>query len=145
MTSNRRTRFCLLAVALCSGCGPGADLAPVTGVVRIDGQPYPDGKVIFNPVADPESIVAGRSAVGRLDAEGRFELGTYRPADGALIGEHTVTLFRAADDSATRPDLARLNFVRVNMPNGNIMVEPAGATFEFDLTSDEIRRTGNRR
>ena len=34
----------------------------------------------------------GRPAVGTADRDGRFSLLTFRPGDGALLGQHVVTV-----------------------------------------------------
>lgn len=126
------------------GCAPSEDLGKVSGVVTIDGQPYPGGKVIFNPIAPAGSSYSGKSAVGRLSDEGRYELSTAAPGDGAQVGEHTVTLFRAGDDSSTRPDLARLGFKRFNIQSGKVTVASGTNEFDFEITSDELRKHGSR-
>jgi hypothetical protein len=65
--------------ALVAGCGSG--LAPVKGVVTLDGKPLPNASVVF---ISQES--GGRDASGFTDARGVFQLTTYRPGDGALPG-----------------------------------------------------------
>jgi len=130
-----------LAVA---GCGDSYQLARVSGVVLVDGSPYPGGKVIFAPVGKDESGKAGRPAIGVPDTGGRFTLSTYKPGDGALVGEHVVTFFRAADDKATRPDMAKLDFKRVSLPSGWVRVEPGDNQVELAFTLDELKQYGNR-
>jgi hypothetical protein len=44
--------------------------------------------VIFNPAQ-------GRPAQGTTDAQGRFQLSTMRPADGAVVGTHQVAVIAA--------------------------------------------------
>jgi hypothetical protein len=86
-----------LASAAATGCSPSdANLAPVEGVVRLDGQPLTSGKVLFQPTA-------GRGAMGLIQSDGTFTLGTYRDADGALIGEHKVAIVAYEGDGG-RPD-----------------------------------------
>lgn len=85
-----RFRFALLVVVLLVtvGCA-GSDRPPlgkVKGVVTLDGTPVPNASVMFTPIA------GGRPASGTTDAEGRFSLTTFDPGDGALIGEHRVTV-----------------------------------------------------
>ena len=75
-----------LAVALFSGC-VGSDrpqLAPVSGVVLLDGAPVEGAAVMFVPVA------GGRPAQGLTDAQGKFQLTTFNDKDGAILGEHKV-------------------------------------------------------
>lgn len=134
----------LFACGVVTGCGPGADLGRVSGVVRIDGQPYPGGKVIFTPVGSPGSNLSGQPALGKLGPDGRYELSTFGHGEGALIGDHTVSLFRAPNDSETRPDLSKLSFKRFNMRDGHAAVASGNNEFDFDITSDDLRRHGNR-
>jgi hypothetical protein len=90
----------LLIPAACIGCSKSPhDLAPVRGVVTIDGQPFAAGKVMFAPVAKGESRNAGRAAFGRLQPDGTFTLTSYDADDGAVVGEHWATLIRLEDAS----------------------------------------------
>jgi hypothetical protein len=90
----------LLIPAACVGCSKSShDLAPVRGVVTIDGQPFAGGKVMFAPVAKGESRNAGRAAFGRLQPDGTFTLTSYDADDGAVVGEHWATLIRLEDVS----------------------------------------------
>ncbi len=110
----------------------------------VDDKPYPGGKVIFAPVGKDESGKAGRAAIGVPDDQGRFTLSTYKPGDGAIVGEHVVTFFRAPDDKATRPDMATLDFKRVSLPSGRVMVAPGANEVELAFTIDELKKYGNR-
>jgi hypothetical protein len=77
----------LLALTF-AGCG-GSDRPPmgkVSGVVTLDGVPVPNASVMFIPAA------GGRPASGITDASGHFQLKTFEKDDGALLGEHKVTV-----------------------------------------------------
>jgi len=75
-----------LALLLIIGCGRGTPLTmPVKGTVTFQGSPLAEADVAFTPKG-------GRPASGRTDAAGRFTLTTFRTNDGAMIGEHTVTV-----------------------------------------------------
>ncbi|MGL4463359.1 MAG: hypothetical protein ACRDD1_13645 [Planctomycetia bacterium] len=80
----------LAAVAVGAlGCGGGADqlaTRPVRGTVTIDGKPLSGGTVMFIPTD------GGRYAKGAVDSKGNFTLGTYRNADGAVVGPHRVAI-----------------------------------------------------
>lgn len=72
---------------LCTGCGEsGPEMARVRGTVMHRGKPLPNATVVFSPV-DGERVA---SAV--TDDEGRYELATIVPGDGALVGRHKVTI-----------------------------------------------------
>ncbi|MFW5692608.1 MAG: hypothetical protein ACOCWL_00185 [Thermoguttaceae bacterium] len=72
-------------LAMC-GCRSGRETTyPVSGVVRFEGQPLTDCRIMFRPEQGPV-------ASGRLDEEGRFQLSTYGSGDGAVAGVHRVWL-----------------------------------------------------
>ena len=72
---------------LVSGCGgrPGdqPELAPVTGVVTLDGAPLVGKDIVFSPAS-------GRPAMGRTDEHGAYELWYTVDYKGAIIGSHNV-------------------------------------------------------
>lgn len=73
-------------VAALLGCGPsGPELGRVTGRVMMEGQPVTAGSVSFWP-GD------GRPARGSIAEDGTYELTTFKRNDGALVGEHRVTI-----------------------------------------------------
>jgi hypothetical protein len=89
-----RLRFLLLLVglALVPGCAKPT-MAPVKGRVTCHGKPVADAAVTFAPVPRAgEEKEPGKAATGFTDAEGNFTLSTYRNYDGALIGQHSVTV-----------------------------------------------------
>lgn len=90
-------RRCLLAAAtmaaavlppILTGCGRHAVPVYSTGgkVVFPDGKPLGGGWVWTRPVQGKD--IPG--ARGQIQPDGSFELGTYRPGDGAVEGEHLV-------------------------------------------------------
>jgi len=59
--------FCLFALAL-SGCGPsGSEKYTVTGTVTFDGQPVPDGHIIFAPTEAGLPPDAGKISRGKFE------------------------------------------------------------------------------
>jgi hypothetical protein len=90
-----RTAFGLiLLLPLLIGCGnPGvAPTAEVTGTVTYKGAPLENVNVVFTPAN-------GRPATGTTDAEGKFSLSTFAADDGAVPGEHTVTIAEGPTDT----------------------------------------------
>jgi hypothetical protein len=89
----------ILVLPCLPGCGGGADrpaLLPVSGTVLFKGQPVEGATVSFS------NEKASRSAQGVTDANGKFKLTSYDTNDGAIAGEHVVTISKAAavsDDS----------------------------------------------
>ena len=91
-----RSPTCLLAaflgLAFLSGCGQPS-MAKVTGRVTCKGQPVPEAMITFNPVPKAaEDREPGKPATGMTDAEGRYELSTFKNYDGVLVGEHKVVV-----------------------------------------------------
>jgi hypothetical protein len=86
-----RPPFFILAVAgvsaSLSAAGCGSRTVPVKGVVTFDSRPLANASVIFIPM-EP----GGRDASGSTDANGAFQLSTFRPGDGALPGLYKVTV-----------------------------------------------------
>jgi hypothetical protein len=90
-----RARHVAAACALCCvfGCGgSGPELAPVTGVVTLDGKPVEGKQVSFTPKTFTPDTESGRSSVGFTDKDGRYELYYTAQKKGALITEHIVTI-----------------------------------------------------
>jgi hypothetical protein len=81
-----------------SGCADqgGSELVPVTGKVRLDGEPLRFGTVTFQPSR-------GQPARGEINERGEFTLSTYRPGDGATVGRHKVKIacYASQDPGAT--------------------------------------------
>lgn len=101
--------FALAAVwALhCAGCGKSEDLpatAPVKGTVTYQGAPLPNAYVTFYPDS------GDKPAAGTTDGSGGYSLTTFQKHDGAVPGEHTVTVtcydssFDGASMSSLIPD-----------------------------------------
>ena len=76
---------CVLLIVF--GCSSGDPrVAPVVGTVTLDGSPVKDASVAFQPAG------GGRPAVGRTNSDGTFALTTFKALDGAIIGDHVVTI-----------------------------------------------------
>ncbi len=76
----------LLVALVVSGCGAGRPkTVKVTGTVTYRGQPLEGARVMFN-------CAGGRPASATTDASGRFKLETFGSEDGAVLGDHTVTV-----------------------------------------------------
>jgi hypothetical protein len=68
------------------GCGSSRpETAPVSGRVTYRGRPVPCGRIAFQPEK-------GRLAMGAIDPEGQYTLMTFKSGDGALLGQHRVTI-----------------------------------------------------
>jgi len=92
-----------LACALLAGCGGGGEEAPtnrlpvypVSGTVKFNGQPVAGADVTF------VSTDKDKSAFGRTDEQGNFQLTTYSANDGAVEGKHTVVVVKGAPAAPT--------------------------------------------
>lgn len=86
----------VLVVAALSGCG-GSDIkkfpvAIVKGRVICDGKPLSSASVLFNPITEGKSAVAGKQGFANTNDKGEFVLSTYGDRDGAVIGKHGVVV-----------------------------------------------------
>ncbi len=139
-----------IALVGCDGAPP-YQLAPAHGHVTLDGQPMTGAKVMFAPVAKGGSIKSGRPAFGMLRADGAFTLGTYAPEDGAVVGEHWVTVIRMPAERGRMPG-ARTSvqpasesiaaWDRIVYPQKLTVAADRKNDFAIPLTSDIIARYG---
>lgn len=82
----------LLGLLASTGCGKkGLGIYPVSGVVKVDGNPTPGVMVIFCPV-DAADAVKKLRPYAFTDAEGKFQLTTNEKGDGAPAGHYKVLL-----------------------------------------------------
>ena len=73
------------------GCG-NSRYVPVSGVVTLDGKPYRNAVVMFQPIATQDNPNPGRGSSGSTDENGRFALKTFEGHAGAVIGKHRVRI-----------------------------------------------------
>lgn len=107
----RQPHWIVLGLAMCCfwGCGSkapeGPELIPVTGTVRMEGQPLAGATVTFNPV----SGTVGNGAFGVTDAEGKFSLTDFSGEIGCPAGDYGVTFSKITqpDGSPIPPNASR--------------------------------------
>jgi hypothetical protein len=95
-----------LAAVLAMGCGGPKNFAPVSGKVTLNGKALPNATVMFQPIGEPGSIVAGEGSTGKTNYKGEFTLSSSTGKNGALVGKHTVSisaLSQQAGEHDTRP------------------------------------------
>lgn len=94
VTTIRRNHLWLCGVvAMClvaTGCGRRITLVPAEGRVTLDGKPIEFGSVMVQPAAGP-------AAQGKINGDGTFRLGTFKPDDGAIPGTATVRVMCRKD------------------------------------------------
>jgi len=88
----RRTALCLFPLALLAGCTSRGPTLPTAveakgKILLPDGRPLPGGRVTLNPQAATEV-----EAFGDVNPDGTFALTTYKPGDGACVGEYRVVI-----------------------------------------------------
>jgi len=99
-----------IALIVCTPVIVGCDsrpygLAPVSGVVTLDGKPIEKARVSFQPQGSTTNPGPGSYAF--CDASGRYELKTIRDEPGAVPGPHAVRITspRPRGDSASDSDI----------------------------------------
>lgn len=124
------------ALVLVAGCGGGkdqpafADLHPVTGVVKRDGQPVKGGQITFTMDADKQEFGVN-SIVG---ADGTYTLTTYRKTDntgerknGAPAGSYKVSYVPDIGDQTAGGSMEP-----IRIPNPQVVVAGSN-TLHIDL------------
>jgi hypothetical protein len=118
--------FCrALSVSVLLGAAVGCnqskyDVTPVSGIVKVANQPLAGAKVLFAPVAKEGSAEGGKPAFGRTESDGSFHLSTYQDGDGAIVGEHWVTIFVPAQALTAGTD-AETKYKRRAIPQKQIV------------------------
>ncbi len=76
-------------ILLLAGCSYTPDdmpkIAPVSGVVTLDGQPLPEAEILFQPKS-------GRASTGISDENGEYTLLFNRNTNGAKVDDHDVSI-----------------------------------------------------
>ncbi len=127
----------MISVLFLSGCGKSRPTpVEVTGSVTFRGQPVQNALVNFIP----KDL---RPASGRTDAQGRFELMTYEPGDGAIVAEHSVLISKFVEKPRSNPkspypesvSVLPVRYSRATTTDLTAQVTADGANdFTFDLT-----------
>jgi hypothetical protein len=129
-------RSCIIAVAVVAGCGKESfDVAPVHGVVSVDGKPLFQGKVMFAPMAKGEQN-PGKPGWGDIASDGSFRLTTFKKNDGAVVGDHWVTIINSKEELPNDvPEFARLM-----LPKPVSVAAGKDNKIDIQLTSDTIEK-----
>ena len=144
-----------------AGCG-AQKIVSVSGVVTLNGKPYKNAVVSFQPIGDMNNPNPGRGSVGVTDENGRFKLLHDGTDTGALVGKHRVRIFTqlgaeipdtegdpVAADAATKArgkrkmtaSTAELIPPEWNENSQKEFEVPAGGTSEanFDITNPKVK------
>jgi hypothetical protein len=120
---------CLLAV----GCGRRVVLVPAEGRVTLDGKPLEFGAVMVQPAAGP-------AAQGRINSDGTFRLGTFKPDDGAIPGQATVRVMCRKDitqpggERASGPSLVPDRYTRFDTSGLTVEIKAGMKPLEIPLS-----------
>jgi hypothetical protein len=121
-------------LAVVAGCGRGSDrLAtyPVTGeVVFSDGSPLGGGRVEFRSIGISPAMVAR----GNFGDDGKFQLSTYKPGDGAVEGEHQVVVSPNPPDDTD--DMTPAQRLRAMRPIDTRFMDYRSSKLRFNVTKD---------
>ena len=96
----RFTGAVVLGIAA-AGCGGGPKYVPVSGVISLDGTPYGEAVVSFQPVASEGNANPGRGSSAETDASGRFALKSDELKEGAVPGKHRVRIMTRGNNVVT--------------------------------------------
>jgi hypothetical protein len=121
--------ICFVLLLSFAGCGKtGADVAPVTGRITLDGKPLEKADIVFQPDGSkPPSS-------GRTDADGRYQLVYKRGVMGGMVGSNTVRITISSDVVPNPPNIP----ARYNAESELTKEVKTGQNeFNFDLTSNE--------
>lgn len=120
----------LFAAGGCSGSGMPS-LATVSGIVTLNGAPYPNARVAFSPAQ-------GRPSEGITDSTGKYELSYLPGVKGVEPGDHSVSIttqYQAPENPGSEPP-----FVEPLPPKYNVTstltakVEKGSNQIDFTLT-----------
>ncbi|WP_143549279.1 hypothetical protein [Rhodopirellula bahusiensis] len=125
-----RTLFVVLCLAttLLPGCGDdGFPVAPVTGVVKCNGETVGGGIVYFQPKQVGDDAVVGKIGLGVINPQGEFTVSTYGNGDGAVVGPHIIKVGKGSGPGCDCAMNADRMIMEVEVTSG-----PEN-TFEIDL------------
>ncbi|MEO0529289.1 MAG: carboxypeptidase-like regulatory domain-containing protein [Planctomycetota bacterium] len=130
-------------LALFTGCGGDASVAPVEGTIRLNGQPLAGARINTQPIGSDNDANPGVGSFATTDDDGHYELELVQPArPGAIVGTHRVRIKQQKvvyrEDRPDAPTLLRSPLPR-SASNGSLRLEvpPAGIeNADFDLVSE---------
>jgi hypothetical protein len=128
-----------LAMVVLAGCGGSRPTAPVSGMVKMNGKPFANASLTFQPIG------GGMASTGITDANGRYTLTfLYSEDEGAIVATHRVIIrtsrkSNTEDTSSDRADPSARDPIprRYNDASELTMEVPADGTdsADFDLKS----------
>lgn len=134
----------LAPIALLVGCGGEFQMAPVSGVVTLDGEPLANASLYFQPQRTGSGPIVGPPSIGVTDEEGRFRLRAQTNDTGAVVGEHRVSISTFESRMVDPQNSDRVEVVseervppRYRAPSQLTFTVPSGGADDanFELTS----------
>lgn len=95
------TIFSIFVIILTIGCSDSPRFAPVSGVVTLNGKPYPLGVVSFQPIGTKDNPNPGRGSSAFTDINGKYTLKCDATIDGAIVGKHLVRIMSRTEGATT--------------------------------------------
>ena len=142
--------FPLASLIIASGCG-GADSKldrkrpptyRVNGKVLLNGQPVADAGVVFRSSGSAETL----AAYGRTDSGGEFTLTTFESGDGAIAGQHMMTVTKSVVEGEDRSyfDEKSPNYGKTPPPTKTKFLVPEKySKFETSGLSTTVKDSGS--
>ena len=126
----------LVLLVFVVGCGPdngSLPTYPVTGeVVFADGSPLRGGRVEFRSMDNSPAVVAS----GHFGDDGKFQLRTYRPGDGAVEGEHQVVVSPDPPNDDDTDKMTPAQRMRAMRPIDTRFLDYRSSKLQFKVTDD---------
>ncbi|PQO25092.1 hypothetical protein C5Y96_26690 [Blastopirellula marina] len=137
--------FSIIVVLLAAMTGCGADngkfsYQPVSGTVTMDGEPLANATVAFVPQSS--GLESGRPSTGMTDASGKFHLQSLGGENGAVVGDHVVSISTMVVDMNTQEVTAKETVpLKYNERSELTFTVPSSGTdtANFDLESKKKR------
>jgi len=86
------------------GCGDGTKYVKVSGTVTLDGKPYKNAIVSFQPLATKNNPNPGFGSTGLTDENGHYTLMSTDGHTGAVPGKHLIRIRTKVDDPSAVVD-----------------------------------------
>jgi hypothetical protein len=133
-----RTLQLTVLFAIVAGCNRSPyTVAPVHGKVTVDDKPLLHATLMFAPIASEEAKAPGKPAFGTIESDGLYRLSTFAKNDGAVVGDHWVTILNVKDVPDGTPEFERLTY-----PKKVNIVADRDNDVDIKLTTAIIKKYG---
>lgn len=92
-----------LVLSLLAGCGGKPTNYPVTGTVKLKGQPVEGCRVVFAPTDSAGALTVGAGGSGLTDKSGKFEITNTDGEMGVPAGKYKVALIAWVSGKTGKP------------------------------------------